>query len=66
MGLIKIQMLGSFPNKEFETSATQGGHVTAIKRAIQFLVEQLGPMVVKDVALSKDGIAPPNSPLGED
>lgn len=59
-------MLGSFPTKDFETSATSGGHVTAIKRAIQFLTEQLGPAVIKDVQLTKEGVVPPTAPLGKD
>lgn len=66
MGMIKISMLGSFPHKDFETSATSGGHVTAIKRAIQFLTAQLGLAVIKDVELTKNGVVPPTAPLGED
>lgn len=66
MGMIKISMLGSFPIKDFETSATSGGHVTALKRAIQFLTEQLGAAVVKDTQLTKEGVIPPVAPLGED
>ncbi len=66
MGMIKISMYGSFPVKDFETCAESGGHVTAIKRSIQFLTEQLGPAVVKDAQLTKDGVVPPTAPLGED
>ncbi len=66
MGMIKISMLGSFPTKDFETSATSGGHVTAIKRAIHFLTDQLGPAVVKDAQLTIKGVVPPSAPLGED
>ena len=57
MGMIKIQMLGSFPSKNFETCAIRGGHVSAIKRAIEFLSAQLGPAVVRDVKLAQDGVA---------
>lgn len=66
MGMIKISMIGSFPTMDFETSATRGGHVNAIKRAILFLTEQLGPAVVKDAQLTRDGVVPPSAPLGED
>ena len=66
MGMIRIQMYGSFPTKDFDTSAVRGGHVTAIKRAIQFLTEQLGPAVIKDVQLTSEGIVPPDAPLGKD
>ncbi len=66
MGMIKIQMLGSFPQKSFETSATHGGHVCAIKRSIEFLADQLGEAVVNDAQLTKTGVVPPNAPLGRD
>jgi len=66
MGKIQIQMYGSFPGKEFDTCAESGGHVMAIKRAIQFLAEELSFAVVKDAQLTKQGIAPPTAPLGED
>jgi len=66
MGMINIKMWGSFPEKTLETCAEEGGHVSAIKRAIEFLAAQLGPAVKKDAALTKDGICPPKSPLGED
>lgn len=59
-------MLGSFPTKEFSTSATNGGHVCAIKRSIEFLADQLGDAVVNDAKCMKEGIEPPNSPLGKD
>ncbi len=65
MGMIRIQMYGSFPTKDFDTCADRGGHVAAIKRALQFLTDQLGPAVVKDARLTKDGINPPDAPLGE-
>lgn len=59
-------MLGSFPTKKFDTCAANGGHVCAIKRSIEFLASQLGDAVVNDVKCTKDGIEPPNSPLGKD
>lgn len=66
MGMIKIDMFGSFPPKHFDTCAETGGHVAAIKRSIQFLAEQLSFAVVKDAQLIKEGVSPPAAPLGED
>ncbi len=66
MGMIRIQMSGTFPEKDFQTCAEEGGHVCAIKRSIQFLTEQLGPAVVMDAQLTKEGENPPKSPLGID
>lgn len=66
MGMIRIQMYGSFPPKDFSTCAESGGHVCAIKRSIEFLAQQLGLAVVKDVQLTKEGTVPPISPLGKD
>lgn len=66
MGMITIQMRGSFNLEDFNTCAENGGHVCAIKRAIEFLASQLGEAVVQDAKLTKEGMAPPNSPLGKD
>jgi hypothetical protein len=66
MGMIKIQMYGSFKTKNFETCAEEGGHVQAIKRAIECLTSELSAAVIKDAELTQKGIAPPTSPLGTD
>ena len=66
MGMISIDMRGSFPRIQYETCAENGGHVMAIKRAIQFLTNQLGDAVINDAELTRDGIVPPRSPLGKD
>ena len=66
MGMINIKMMGSFPEKSFNTSAVNGGHVCAIKRSIEFLADQLGKAVVNDAKCTAKGIIPPSSPLGED
>lgn len=66
MGMLRIKMWGSFPEKTFDTCAANGGHVCAIKRGIEFLSSQLGAAVVKDANLTKDGVSPPKSPLGFD
>ncbi len=66
MGMVAIEMWGSFPARKFSACAEAGGHVMAIKRSIEFLTSQLGDAVVKDVELTKDGIVPPKAPLGKD
>lgn len=66
MGMIKIEMWGSFPRKSFNTCAEEGGHVQAIKRSLAFLTDQLGEAVQKDAQLTVEGVKPPTSPLGTD
>lgn len=66
MGQIRIETWGSFPKRSFQTCAEEGGHVMAIKRAMEFLAGQLGPAVQKDAELTVQGVNPPRTPLGED
>jgi len=66
MGMIRIDMHGSFPKASFQTCAESGGHVCAIKRAIEFLSAKLGDAVKQDAKLTLEGIAPPTAPLGND
>ena len=66
MGMIQIDLWGSFPKRQFKTCAQEGGHVAALKRGIEFLAAQLGEAVVKDAKLTAEGIVPPVSPLGVD
>ena len=66
MGRINISMMGSFPEKNFTTSAENGGHVCALKRSIEFLSDQLGKAVINDAKCTVDGVSPPKSPLGFD
>jgi len=66
MGMIRIEMYGSFPPMKFSTSAEFGGHVCAITRSIEFLAEQLGPAIITDVTQTIEGVAPPTAPLGKD
>ena len=66
MGMIKIEMAGSFPTRTFTTSAEAGGHVMALKRGIEFLVAHLGYAVQEDAELTVKGAAPPQAPLGRD
>lgn len=66
MGMIRIEMWGSFPPATFETCAEEGGHVQAIKRSLAFLTARLSAAVQMDASLVKDGITPPRSALGTD
>ena len=66
MGMIKVEMSGSFPDNTFKTSAEEGGHVMAIKRTIEFLAKQLGLAVREDVRLTMGGVVPPKTSLGYD
>lgn len=65
MGMITIQIKGSFGNKPDATfSAMEGGHAFAITRAIQHLVSQLQPAIMMDHQLARDGEKPPKSDFG--
>ena len=66
MGMIEIDMYGSFKQKHFETCAQHGGHVCAIKRAIEFLAQQLGTAIVMDANLIVQGELPLRSALDKD
>ncbi len=66
MGMIVIEMMGSFNRESFQTTATEGGHVAAIRRAITFLASQLTTAVVKDLNLAKKDVHPSLAPLGQD
>jgi len=66
MGMIKIEMYGSFPKDSFQTCAEEGGHAAAINRAIIFLTRKLGDAIAQDVKLAKEGVAPPTAPFGMD
>ncbi len=66
MGMIQVDMYGSFPTKLFKTCAEEGGHVMAIKRTIEFLTDQLGFAVREDAELIKAGVVPETSPVGYD
>lgn len=65
MGMIHIQIRGSFGNKPDVTfSAMEGGHAFAVTRAIQHLVSQLQPAILLDHQLERDGEKPPKSDFG--
>lgn len=66
MGMIRIEMVGSFPKESFETTAEEGGHVQALSRAISFLTSRLGYAAVQDATLTVEGVVPPLAPLGQD
>ena len=64
MGMIAIEMKGSFPDEHFETSAMEGGHVMALTRSINYLTKQLPWAVQEDVKLTTAGEVPSLSDLG--
>ena len=66
MGTIRIETCGSFKTDLFITCAEEGGHVAAVRRAINFLTGRLEEAVKKDVNLILDGCHPPTAPIGED
>ena len=65
MGMIRIEMYGSFDKGLFETCAEEGGHVMALSRAIQYLTGRFSEAVKKDVNLTVAGIKPAIAPMGE-
>jgi hypothetical protein len=65
MGMVSIQIAGSFGNPKSVTfSAMEGGHAFALTRAIQFLVSQMQEGIMRDHALHADGEKPPKSDFG--
>ena len=66
MGLITVQIRGSFGNKPDATFlAVDGGHALAITRAIRCLAEELPKAIQLDHQLARDGQKPPNSDFGQ-
>ena len=65
MGMIKVQIRGSFGNKpDAEYSAMEGGHAFALSRAIAYLASELPAAIALDHQLSRDGDKPPRSDFG--
>ena len=61
MGMIKIEIEGSFGYKKLTFSAQIGGHAQAVGEAIQYLSEIILPgAIVKDHELHDDGVKPSN------
>ena len=64
MGMIRIQMLGSFPGDSFEVCAEEGGHANAIQRAIRWLIDKQPDAIQQDHRLHEDGVRPPKRDFG--
>ncbi len=65
MGRITIKIEGSFERQaEFEVSATEGGHATAIHRAVRFLTGHMMGAIRRDHQEHEKGNHPPESPFG--
>ena len=64
MGMIHVQMKGSFPPGHFEVSASEGGHANAIQRAIEWLNDRLPAAITKDHELHETGDVPPGAWFG--
>jgi len=60
MGMINIQMYGSFPKKEKSFGAIEYGHAHAINEAIAWLSEQMKAAINSDHQLHDDGAKPNN------
>ena len=58
MGMIKIQMFGSFEHEEKTFSAMQYGHADAITQAIAYLVNKLPWATGRDHELHEQGESP--------
>ena len=58
MGMIKIQMFGSFPQEEKTFSAMQHGHADAVTQAIAYLIEKLTWATGRDHKLHEQGESP--------
>jgi hypothetical protein len=62
MGMINIQMYGSFPKKEKSFGAIEHGHAHAINEAIAWLSEQMkqainsGPSIARRWGQAKQGV----------
>lgn len=65
MGMISIQMRGSFPGDAFDVSAEEGGHANAIQRAIGWLNDRLPEAIALDHQLHDSGDVPPRAPFGK-
>lgn len=65
MGIVRIQIRGSFGNKpDVEFSAMEGGHAYALSRAIAALAAELPSAIQIDHELHDDAQHPPESAFG--
>jgi hypothetical protein len=58
MGMIHIQMRGSFPERERAFRAQEYGHARAVANAIRWLAEQLPDAIRQDHDLHEQGHKP--------
>ena len=59
MGIVVVRIQGSFGFKEDRLfSAEQGGHATAISRAIKLLSDRLPEAIALDHKLHSEGVTP--------
>lgn len=65
MGMIRIEVKGSFGTRDYSTTAETGGHVAAVRRALGFLVDLLKTAAVLDAKLAAEGSNPPKGEWGE-
>lgn len=66
MGMVTIQIRGSFGNKPDTTfSAMEGGHAYALARAIAYLTAEMDRAIQLDHELHDAGQRPPNADFGK-
>lgn len=59
MGMIAINLAGSFGNRNKQFTAMTGGHAQAVAEAIQYLSEEVLPKAIRnDHECHRDGIEP--------
>lgn len=59
MGIIRIQMMGSFPREGKDFGAIEHGHAHAVAQAIAWLAEDVLPWAIaRDHALHDEGAKP--------
>ena len=64
MGVLRIELSGSFDKAERTFSAEDGGHADAISQAIEWLAATALPRAIEqDHALASDGVKP-KKPFG--
>ncbi len=65
MGVLRIDINGSFGNDSQSFAALRGGHADAIGRAIEYLSGELMPKAIRqDHKLHDDGERPPERDFG--
>ncbi|KKL56885.1 hypothetical protein LCGC14_2240970 [marine sediment metagenome] len=66
MGILRIDMNGSFGTSSKTFSAMDGGHADAVARAIEYLSSMVLPIAIQtDHSLHDNGEMPPNAAFGQ-